>query len=243
MKSGDCTRATTEFEAVAAASLGEFLPDYAWCAVLAGRGATVAGLLADMGRRADGIDRTAREAPLGQRFDEFLARAMVAGLANRHDEALAHLQAARDDRPYTDGRVVPTEYRWADAAFRLYERTRHEPYRAAGVDFARRFATIAPQSAWAYAMVGFYDQGAPDRLDFLATALLLDPRSGLLARLDSDTAAQAQKRAAQGRPLYLRGRKQTAHAPPGRPGLQVPDRGPRVAAVVLAAPAAALATN
>ncbi|MEO7386191.1 MAG: hypothetical protein ABIX37_04580 [Gammaproteobacteria bacterium] len=195
--------AVDAFEAVDMPRLGEFLPDYAWAAGLAGKPGRVSEYLKAVEKDMANTDRSSDSAPLGLRFDEFLARANLECAIGGHDSALRYLALAMNDRPHTETRSVPTEYRVADAAFRMYEQSGDQRYRKVGVEFARRYVQIQPMNAWAYAMVARYTTNVQERLPFLATAIYLDQNSWNATQLGKPVRDQASLWLKANRPLYL----------------------------------------
>src|SRR5262249_13136967 len=85
-------------------------------------------------------------------FDVWLARAFFAAGRKDADSALSALQRALRSRPNTDYRPVLTEYQYAEACEWLFRDTHDARFSAALLEWAKRFQTVQPTQAWAYAI-------------------------------------------------------------------------------------------
>lgn len=150
-------------------SLGYILPYYAYAAA--------------MSRDVSGVEKTLDKFPVQyQRFDYHLALAVIAGIGGKTDESLLHLKLALHRRPYTERRVVFSEYEYGELCDWLYEATHDGRYRDEALRWAKANERLTPWFGWSYAMEAELTRDAHARLRAEAMAHYLDPNSERLAR-------------------------------------------------------------
>ena len=125
-------------------------------------------------------------------FDSWLAKAFFAGARGDVKTALAALQSAFRVRPSTEYRPVLTAYEYAQACEWLLKDTGDSRFKAALLDWVKKYEVIQPTHAWAYAIEYAYEKPGPERLRALALARYLDPRSDRIRSASKDELNQAQ---------------------------------------------------
>jgi hypothetical protein len=205
------------------------IPYASWAATVAGSEPVFD---ADLAEAAKGWDELRRHGQLDERgvaMDLALAQAVRSGLHGEHDRALAALEAARNARAYTKGRLFLTWYQLVEICEALHRATGHEPYRALALDWARRHVRIQPMHGFAWALLARHSGSEAERREALRAALYLDRRSAMLEGVAPGELAEAQR--------WLAG-----HTPFPAAGAREPDRtawdrlpGSRLPASMLAA--------
>lgn len=141
-----------------------------------------------------------RQADLGSSdFETLLSRSMLLALEGQLDDSLASLQAARWEMSglgLGDHRVelpIPAGYSYALAAWMMFDKTRHEPFRAEALRFARAHQAIFPFASWAYGLEALLESDERPRAQAICRAAHLDPGSYFLrlAREKAGTRAPA----------------------------------------------------
>jgi hypothetical protein len=125
-------------------------------------------------------------------FDQWLAKAFFAGQRKDLNTALKALQTALRLRPYTEDRLVLTEYQYAEACEWLYQDTGDPRFLAELLDWARRQQMVQPTQAWAYAMQYQYEKPGAARTRALAMTEYLDPASPRIAKASKTDRAAAK---------------------------------------------------
>ncbi|WP_428310158.1 energy transducer TonB [Hydrocarboniphaga sp.] len=124
----------------------------------------------------------------------WLARAVFAGLADRADESQAAMSEAylKWDKHY---RAVglPASYVFADIGDMLYEKKSDPRYRDQVLRVARAIRTVQPTDAYAYAAIAKLGNDESERVEALAIALYLDPRSLWASQTTSELRAKATR--------------------------------------------------
>jgi tetratricopeptide (TPR) repeat protein len=151
-------------------SLGYLLPYYGYAAARSKELTAIEALL----------DQFAVEY---QRFDYHLAKAAIAGVTGKTDDSMEHLKLALHRRPFTEQRPIYTEYQYAELCELLFDATRNPRYREKALTWAKKFQTIQPWFAWAYAMEARLTTNANDRRRATAMAYYLDRNSERLASI------------------------------------------------------------
>jgi hypothetical protein len=110
-------------------------------------------------------------------FDDSLARAFFAAARKDNDAALRALQTAFPFRHGSDFRPIIDDYEYAQVCEWLFRDTGDKRFSALLLDWARKYQTIQPTTAWAYAIEYAYTAPGPERTRALALTLYLDPAS------------------------------------------------------------------
>lgn len=150
-----------------------------------------------------------REAELGGgNFEALLSKSMLLALEGRLDDSLAFLRAARWQMSElglgSDNveRPIPSGYSYALAAWLMFSKTRHEPYRAEALRFARAHQVIFPYASWAYGLEALLESNEKPRALAICRAAHLDPASHFLKLAREKAGARAP--ACKGAPWTLR---------------------------------------
>lgn len=186
--------------------LDEFLPYHAFSASVLGKADHI---LSALEKREWKLEKARKEedfdsSNLGYRFDEDLTYGVIAALSGNHTEAITRLNAALNNRPYLNGRVVFPMYQLVDIADRLYEKTGKDGYRDFALELSRRHTVILPMYSWAYFVVAKYSDSQIDRRNAAASGLWLDPLSDRGRQLPKELKEEAQKLLDSSGPPFMR---------------------------------------
>ncbi len=111
-------------------------------------------------------------------YDVALARAVFYALAGKHDQAQAQLDKAFHFWPYgTSMRDLRSGYEYLDICAALFEATGDARYRQAALRLGRTLRQVEPTRAYGQALVAYLGDQENERVEALAMALYLDPRS------------------------------------------------------------------
>jgi TonB family protein len=122
----------------------------------------------------------------------WLARAVFAGLAGRADESQAAMSEAYlkwNDHYRVVG--MPASYAFAEIGKLLHEKTGDARYRDHVLRLARAIRTIQPTDAYAHALIAHFGTDEKERVEALALALYLDPRSQWASEAPAELRAKA----------------------------------------------------
>jgi hypothetical protein len=128
-----------------------------------------------------------------QNFDVLLSRAFFAAARKDVDEAYRLLSLAFRAKPYSGERPVNVDYQYAQACEWLYRDTRDVRFVEILLDWARRYQSVQPTSAWAYAVQFQYEKDGDTRMRALALTQFLDPLSIHIRSATKAELKQAQK--------------------------------------------------
>lgn len=135
----------------------------------------------------------------------WLARAVFAGLANRADESHAAMSEANlkwDDHYRVIG--LPASYVFADIGKLLYEKEHDPRYRDQVLRVARAIQIVQPTDAYAYALIANLGSDEKERVEALAIALYLDPRSLWASQAPEELRAKAAEWSKTHKPLEIK---------------------------------------
>jgi hypothetical protein len=117
-------------------------------------------------------------------FDDSLARAFFAAARKDDDAALRALHTAFPFRHGSDFRPILDDYEYAQVCEWLFRDTGDKRFSALLLDWVRKYQTLQPTTAWAYAIEYAYEAPGLKRTRALALTLYLDPAS---ERIESAT--------------------------------------------------------
>lgn len=113
-----------------------------------------------------------------QGYEVTLARAVFAGLAGNKEAALKLLGSGFHDWAYADAEHFPISAYWYLATcILIYEDTHEDRYRQAALRLARPLRRAEPAFAFGHAVVAYLSDDHEERVEALALAAYLDPRS------------------------------------------------------------------
>jgi len=110
-------------------------------------------------------------------FDDSLARALFAAARKDNDAALSALHTAFPFRHGSDFRPIIDDYEYAQVCEWLFRDTGDKSFSALLLDWTRKYQTLQPTTAWAYAIEYAHEAPGPERTRALALTLYLDPAS------------------------------------------------------------------
>jgi tetratricopeptide (TPR) repeat protein len=148
-----------------------YLPYYAYAAAKAGDTSGVEKILANFKKQ-------------DQRFDYWLTKAVLAAAARKNDEALRSLQLALYSRPYTENRIMLTQYTLGEISALAAEMTGSGKITALALDWARKSQKFEPWQSWPYALEASLVKNPAERKRAVAMAFYLDPKSERLSAFD-----------------------------------------------------------
>jgi hypothetical protein len=141
------------------------------------------------------LERFLAGLPKETRFFELsLAKAYFEGIVHKnYDAALHNLDQAFGFMDHYLCAAPSTEYRFAEAAERLYRETGDPRFRDKAAQWARIFQHLQPWAAWAYVIEAELTADTAARREALVKALFLDPLSQRLKAIPDAELAIAKK--------------------------------------------------
>ncbi|MDR3385591.1 MAG: hypothetical protein P4L92_00955 [Rudaea sp.] len=133
-----------------------------------------------------------------------LAKAVFEAEHGHKEAALTLLDTAFRERPATGNWPVSTSYQYAEICAGLFDLTKDDAYRQRALEWARAHRKIEPTHAWAHALVARLSSDEPERVEALAVALYLDPRSEWASQVPKKIHDQATEWLKKHPPFELR---------------------------------------
>jgi hypothetical protein len=133
-----------------------------------------------------------------EHFSVWLGRAIFAALGGKQADAKAFLQQALQKWSTVNGDHFPfTAYQYLQTCDLLYAETHDDDYRQDALRLARMLRKMEPAFAYSHALVALLSDDRNERVEALATALYLDPRSQWAAKAPPELHAAALARLKQ----------------------------------------------